>query len=247
MNPEPIRLWQRYRERFWLAVVLFVAAVILFIVTVFPLNRARQEVKSPTGFTQGGTLQPAVLENRQIVLEWPLKVREKDGAIIELEIAMDEQGRLTATAGVPGQPSVKVPINAPDLYSTYNLVAVGRLDMAGVEAFREERREPLQPGREVVFHWIIRADAARVYRGVVWLHLDLVPKSGAAVERVLLLARTVEVEAVTVFGLSGSAARCLGILGMAASVWLGYPFILDWVKLKHDRQKIILSKEQAAQ
>jgi hypothetical protein len=172
----------------------------------------------------GATPQPALLEQRLIILEWPLKVREKDSALILLTIAVDEQGRLTATAQSDGgfEP---VPVDIPNIYDTHNLVAVARLDMAGVEAYREAIREPLRPGRPVTFRWSIRANEAGLYRGVVWLHLELVPIAGGPLEQQLLLARTIEVQAVTVFGLPGGLARGLGALGLVASTLLGYPFI----------------------
>ncbi|MBE0695984.1 MAG: hypothetical protein IH586_03585, partial [Anaerolineaceae bacterium] len=122
------------------------------------------------------------------------------------------------------------PVEIPDINATYNIVAVARLDLAGVEPFREEIHEPLLPGREITLHWRIRAGDAGTYRGVVWLHLDLVPKNGAPYERVLLLARPIEIETVTVFGLPGNLARGIGIVGLVLSTILGYPFIQDGLK-----------------
>lgn len=173
----------------------------------------------------GETPQPALLEQRLVILEWPLKVREKDSALILLTVALDEKGSLTATAQSSGGEVEPIPVDIPNIYDTHNLVAVARLDMAGVEAYREEMREPLRPGREITFRWSIRANEAGLYRGVVWLHLELVPKEGGPIERQLLMARTIEVQAVTVFGLSGGLARSLGALGLIASTLLGYPLI----------------------
>lgn len=171
------------------------------------------------------TPQPALLERRLVILEWPLKVREKDSALILLTIAMDAQGSLTATAQVSEGEVDPIAVNVPNIYDTHNIVAVARLDMAGVEAYREEIREPLRPGREVTFRWSIRANEAGLYRGVVWLHLELVPKESGVIEQQLLMARNIEVESVTVLGLSGGLARSLGALGLVASTLLGFPLI----------------------
>jgi hypothetical protein len=197
-------------------------------------------IPTPTGLPQNAansipddpasTPVPSILEKRLILLKWPQKMREKDSAFIDLVIKMDPQGKLTATGSAAGQPAENIPLNIPDLYATHNIVAVARLDLAGVEAFREEIQEPLLPGRETAFRWSIRASEVGTYRGVVWLHLDLVPKNGGPYERVLILARPIEIETVTVFGLAGNLARGLGIVGLFLSSILGYPFIQDGLK-----------------
>jgi hypothetical protein len=207
----------------------------------------RIDLPMPTGVPQSSgvlaqtdpvkTPMPALLEKRLIGLEWPQKMREKDTALINMVIKLDAQGNLTATAAAQGQPSENIPVDIPDIYATHNIVAVARLDLAGVEAFREEIQEPLLPGRETTFRWSIRASEAGAYRGVVWLHLDLVPKNGGAVERVLLLARPIEIESVSVFGLSGSLARGIGLAGVVVSTILGYPFIQDVLKYWTEKRK----------
>lgn len=175
------------------------------------------------------TPQPALLERRQMVLEWPKAVREKDSDWIVLSIQVDPQGNLTATAEGPGHTTSETQIEIPDLYATHNIVALARLDMAGMEAYREDIRQPLSPGRPVVFRWSIRANEAGLYRGVVWLHLELVPKNGGPIDELLLLARPIEIQAVTVLGLPGDVARILGGLGVVVSAVLGYPAIQRWV------------------
>jgi len=179
----------------------------------------------PTQPPSDSPAQPALLEKRVIILEWPQKIRESDNGLIVVTIAVDEQGQLTATAQSRGGQVEPVPVEIPNLYDTHNIVAVARLDLAGVGAYREELREPLRPGRDVTFRWSIRASEAGVYRGVVWLHLELVPKSGGPVDQQLIMARTIDIEAVTVFGLPGDLARVLGGLGLVGGTVLGYPFI----------------------
>lgn len=175
----------------------------------------------------GETIQPALLERRMLQLNWPARIREKDSDRVDLIIALDPQALVTATAAQTRTPNQNedIPVDIPNIYETHNLMAVARLDIAGMEAIREEIREPLLQGREVSFHWSVRANETGMYRGVVWLHLEMVPKTGGAVERILLLARPIDIEAYTVFGMSGSLARTLGVLGLIASTLLGYPFI----------------------
>jgi len=110
--------------------------------------------------------------------------------------------------------------------------------MAGVEAYREDIREPLRPGEAITFRWSIRANEAGTYQGVVWLRLELVPKNGGQLEERLLLARTIEIKAVTVLGLPADMARFLGGAGLALSSVLGYPFIQNWIAERIKRRKV---------
>jgi hypothetical protein len=179
------------------------------------------------------TPQPQLLERRLLILEWPETIREKDSDLIVLTIAMDQQGQSIATMQASGNPD-GTRVEIPNLYSTHNIVAIARLDMAGVEAYREEIREPMRPGESLTFRWSIRASEAGDYRGVVWLRLELVPKAGGATEEMLLLARQIEVRAITVLGLPADLARILGGAGLVLSTVLGYPFIQgrveEWLK-----------------
>jgi hypothetical protein len=171
------------------------------------------------------TPQPALLEHRYLQLEWPQRIRENDSDLIVLSIKMDDQGNLTPAVEAGGLSSEGTPVDIPNIYDTHNIVAVARLDMAGLQAYRDEVREPLRPGREVAFRWSIRAEEAGNYRGVVWLHLELVPRTGGSSERLLLMARTIDIESVTVFGMPGDLARFLGFGGVLLSTALGFPFI----------------------
>lgn len=186
-----------------------------------PQTAATQPLPAPTQTMPS----PALVEARQIVLEWPEIIREKDSDFILLSLVMDADGKVTVTPEHPGSVTEGTPVEIPNLYATHNVVAAARLDIAGLDSWREEIREPMLPGRPVVFRWSIRAEESAVYRGVVWLHLEFVPKEGGTVERVTLLARPIEIECVSVMGLPGWAARGLGGFGVVVSTLLGYPFI----------------------
>lgn len=189
--------------------------------TELPQPSATQPLPSPTQTMPA----PALVEARQIVLEWPEIIRERDSDIVLLSLVVDAEGKVTVTPERPGNVTEGTPVEIPNLYETHNVVAAARLDIAGLDSWREEIREPMLPGRPVYFRWSIRAEESAVYRGVVWLHLEFVPKDGGAVERVTLLARPIEIECVSVMGLPGWAARGLGGLGLVVSTLLGYPFI----------------------
>ncbi len=187
----------------------------------------------------GVTPQPALLEQRLLILEWPRTIREQDSELIVLTIAIDEDGQATTTVQSPGQPDDDpVPFDIPNLYDTHTILAVARLDLAGMEAYRENIREPLLPGQSTTFRWSIRAEEPGIYRGVVWLRLEMIPRAGGAITEQLLLSRPIEIRAVTVLGLPGSTARLLGGVGLVASTFLGFPFIQRWIEnLRQSRKK----------
>lgn len=179
-------------------------------------------VPTPGALGQGSPPQPMLLEQRHLLLEWPKTIRVKDNDGIVLSILMDPMGNL--------------PTASPDLFATHNIMAVARLEMIGVDAYGEEIREPMTPGRPVNFRWSIQANKAGLYRGVVWLRLELVPKNGGPIDEQLLLARPIEVQAVTVLGLPGDLARILGGLGILLSAGLSYPFIHLKFKDRFEKQ-----------
>lgn len=228
------------RARLWAAVGICMVASVILVQAIVPLNTFSQRSRIPTKTGQLSPLESSLkaeYEKRQLILDWPAKMREKDSAIISLSINSENLYAITATASLPGQPGVELPVNIPNIYDTHNIVAIARLDLAGVEAFREEMREPLLPDRSVNFRWSIRANEPGIYRGVVWLHLDLVPKDGGESSQVLLLARQIEINVITVFGLPGSLARVVGAIGLALSTALGYPFLQEWVKNLGQKRK----------
>jgi len=205
-----------------------------------------ERLPTPTGLFPGppfqppapdATPQPALLERRFLLLDWPKTIREKDSELLMLTIAMDEEGQATPTVEAIGGPKNGTPVDIPNIYDTHTILAIARLDMAGVEAYREDIREPLLPGKPVVFRWSIRPGEAGVYRGVVWLRLELIPKAGGAIDEMVLMARPIEIQAVTVFGLPGNLARIFGGIGLVASTLLGFPFLQRWIEERLKRSK----------
>jgi hypothetical protein len=194
-----------------------------------------EQLPTPTGFEPApgfptSTPEPTLLERRLVVLEWPRRIRERDSDIILLDIIMDEAGRITPTAEIDGNPVVGTQVEIPNLYNTHLIFARARLDIAGLEYYREVLVEPVQPGRPVAFRWSVRANEAGLFRGVVWLHLELIPREGGPSEQILLMARTVDIEAYTILGMPGDLARGIGALGVLIGTVLGYPFVQRYLE-----------------
>ena len=93
-------------------------------------------------------------------------------------------------------------------------------------AWSQNLREPLSPGGDVAFHWTLRAVQPGTSRGVLWLYLEVVPKAGGEVQKVILLSRPVRIEAVTILGLPARMARWVGGVGLAGG--LLYVLFAGW-------------------
>jgi hypothetical protein len=62
----------------------------------------------------------------------------------------------------------------------------------------------------------------------VWLYLRFIPKDGGQESKSTLAAKTIEVRAANLLGLSGTSARLLGIAGMVVGSFLGLDNLLPW-------------------
>ncbi len=196
--------------------------------------------ETPTPAAQASPAPAQLLERRQLVWEWPDRLREGDADVVDLRLKMDEQGTLTPTAQVGGHAVEGQGVEIPNLYDTHNLVVEARLDLVGFEMTPQgEVKEPLRPGEEVVFRWTVRCKEAGNYRGTLWVALNLVPKAGGETVRQVLLAAPVDIEVRSVWGLPAQTVRILGGIGTAVSTVLGIPFLeqaLGWV-WKRTRKK----------
>jgi hypothetical protein len=220
------------RLRLWFALVFLGIGAGLLIAAAISFARVQQVLPFRPAALPEWPLEPSgglpgsdQLERRVLILEWPEKLPEQDSGLVRLTLALEDEG-VALTAQPPGDGT---PVEFPDIYETHHIVAVARLDMAGMEAYRDDVREPMLPGQEVTFRWSVRPAEAGVYRGIVWLHLEFVPRAGGQVERTLVLSRTIEIEAVSILGLPGGLVRVLGVLGLVISTLLGYPFIQNLV------------------
>lgn len=165
-------------------------------------------------------------ENRLIEIEWPAQMRVGDSDVIRLSLVMDELGMITPTAIIEGHEVMGEPVKIPNLYETHNLVAEARLDLLGIESLPKGTiSEPLSPGKTVNFYWNIQSHAAGVFRGTLWLHVNIVPRNEGQIERVALLAKPIEIESTTILGMSSQIARIFSLSGSLLSTIIGFPFL----------------------
>ena len=197
---------------------------------------AATEAPSPTQIPSGGeptaapTQSPAIPEARRLTLEWPPDIKVGDSDVLRLTLEVDPEGNLTATAVVEGHETRSEKVLVPNLYETHNVLAEARLDLAGVEVTPSgDISEPMLPGEPVTFFWSVKPEQVGTYRGTIWVHLRFIPKDGGPESRKALSAQQVEVRAVNLLGLSGNAARWMGLLGTLVGSSLSFEKVVSWI------------------
>ena len=173
----------------------------------------------------------AILELRLLTLEYPARIRAGDSDVIRLTLEVESLGGISPTAEAQGNLVTGGLVQIPNLYATHNVVAEADLDLAGVDIQPNGPvSEPLLPGESVTFRWSVHPTEAGAYRGTAWLFLIFTDKATGAQNRKALSAQPIQIEATTLFGLGGDAARIAGGLGAVGGGVLGFPFADDVLK-----------------
>jgi len=181
---------------------------------------------------------PAIPETRRLTLEFPSRMRAGvESDVVRLTLEVDDLGNITPTAQIEGNLVVGETIEIPDLYDTHNITVEARLDLAGMQVQPAEAvYEPLKRGQSATFYWSIRPQETGLYRGTVWLHLNLMNKSTGEEDRIAVSAQIIEIEAVDFFGLSVNLARASGVVGSVVGGVIGFPFIEDILRFLFKRK-----------
>jgi hypothetical protein len=154
-------------------------------------------------------------------------------AFIRLTLVVDAQERLSSGENVANASVKSLLQQVLDIYDTHRVLAEARLELAGVRFIPTgEINVALLPGRPAAFLWSVSPDQPGIYGGTVWLHLRFIPLEGGEELRSVLTAQPVEIEATSLLGMSGSAARLLGGLGTAFCLALGLNSIMARVLVK---------------
>ena len=157
---------------------------------------------------------------------------------MRLTLEVDDLGNITPTAQFEGNVVTGEIIQFPDLYESHHVVAESRFDIAGVEIQPSDLiNVPLEKGQTATFRWSIRPSDVGVYRGTIWLYLRFVDKLNGQESRLTVSAQIVEIEAVNLVGLSGSAARTAGFIGSIVGTVIGFPFLEDIIKFLYSKRR----------
>ena len=216
------------------SLVLAVLGLIALVWGVWPVRRIKLvQIIQPESMQMqaaGAIRGLAVLETRQVTLEWPESLRIGDQGSIDLVFA-------PVNAGVVAQPPAA---RFDDVYARYNLMAEGRLEAAGVRVNpADPRRESLPAGQTVKYSWRVSAQKAAIYPANAWLLLRFLPLQGGSASELPVFVHEIEIRETSLLGLSGPAARVVGGIGMLISLALGYDVMISvprwWSRHKTQR------------
>jgi hypothetical protein len=179
----------------------------------------------------------ALPERRRLTLEFPPQVRAGDSDLIRLTLEVDDLGNVTPTAELDGHVVTGEVVEIPNLYESHRVIAEARFDIAGLEVRPTELiSEPLAPGNSATFYWSVLPQEAGTYRGTIWLYLRFVDKQNGEESRKTISAQIVEIESVNFLGLSGEAARSMGVIGSVVGTLIGFPFLEEIVRFLFRRR-----------
>ena len=160
--------------------------------------------------------QPAALERRAVHLEWPQMMRMGDSDVIRLEL-MENESQITVATEFPGHQVVTqtVQIQRP---AGYDLYAVARLDGVGFDiAPAGEQAQFLPPGQGLIWRWSLTPRTTGQQRLAISLTLRWVPATGYGntPRELVAFSRGVEVQVVSLLGLTQPQALFGGLIGLA--------------------------------
>lgn len=202
------------------------------VVTTTPdLTEPAGATATPNNILMGATPVPAVPEARQLVLDWPAKIRAGDSDLVSLTLEMDESGMLTPTAKYKDHETSGEPVQVPNLYATHHVRADAWLDIAGVQLKPEATiSQELKPGESITFYWSLHPKDVGTYRGIARMALRFEPKEDGAAQTLTLPPQPLEFRVVTLFGLTGRMARILGGIGTLVGAIFSADDIIAWLR-----------------
>jgi hypothetical protein len=210
---------------FWvmlvLAVFLGLAAIIVLSASYAQAPRQQQQtLLVPDTIQIKETIENPNIRDGILKLDWPVSLRIGEKSVLTLAVNAKHEQEQDPESSIDSQEFENPGEVQAEENQSANIVSVARLEIEGMDAFPGEKRSPIVPGQQQTFQWEIRPDKAGAYRGKVWLHLEFVPKQGGEVQRVLVLARPIEINVIPVKGMSLTAARWVGAACLVGSIIL---------------------------
>ena len=216
------------KVRRFIGLSILLPSLVIWLWGVWPASQTTRSVRVhlpvPDASNNGSVV------DRDLLLTWPVRLRVGDTGLIRLSLEGNNKSREVAE----NQPNLLSGTTMTGSHSnqtrTGNVLAEGRLELSGMLSIPSgEVFEPLGAGERAVFFWKARPDHAGKFDGFIWLHLNSIIPGGsqegvpAVQNRSLLSAQRIEMEVDDLFGLDGSTARLLGVVGIA----IGSIMLLD--------------------
>ncbi len=220
------------------AIVLLLASLSLLIWGNLPGSRQSfSQYIEPTAMqvsASGSASIPALLEMRQVRVEWPDSLRIGDQADITLTFEPVKSEILLPS------PETKL----TDLYGYYALMADSRFEVAGLQVQpAEPRRESLPKGQTVKYRWQVSAQEVGKYAGIVWLSLRFLPLDGGQASEVTVFVHELDIRASSFLGLSGPVARLMGGIVIIVGIAFDYDVIIGRLTNRRKKQDTKVTKD----
>jgi len=205
---------------------LLICGVVLLTWASLPVRQQMMEqtiLPAEMQLPNNGQPAQAVLESKQVIVEWPDSMRIGDSE--EIKMIFEPGG----VEGIEGSPE----IGFSNIYDHYNLMAEGRFEVAGVVVEpANPLRESLPPGQSIVYKWKITADKTGVYPGRVWLSLRYLPLDGKTPTQSPIFVTSINLKLTSLWGISGPAARRLGGLVIILGIMANIDVMIAWMRKK---------------
>lgn len=214
------------RWRWILTGLAFCSSAIMLWSAFSPIPMRRQEIALSVDRFLVDDEQKTLLsflEGQRMILSWPSVIRKGEQSVISIQLLLDEAD----------QGAEESSVRQDDIGE--NVVMVARLELAGIDAFQGETREPIRAGQNAFLRWDLISDQIGLNRGKLWLYLDLISAQTGRINQVLVLVRPIEIETRTVAGLSLSTARVVGLACIGIGLVVLFPGFNGIGKSRTDR------------
>jgi hypothetical protein len=108
-----------------------------------------------------------------------------------------------------------------DQYPEDNLLIEARLDFPGLQVIPQDTFiEPLSNGSDMQFLWYVSSSSVGIKEGTLWVFINTVHKQNGSRGQYPIIARGIEVESRSIFGLNAPLMRICSLLGIITGVYL---------------------------
>jgi hypothetical protein len=141
-----------------------------------------------------------ICENCSLIVRRPVTLRPGGSGTVGLEMQFGD-----LAAGSMGQ------INPKE----YHLVAESRLEVPGMQVLPPDlTSRGLPDSGNLSFFWELNPHQEGNFQGNLWLFLNLVPANGDELERLPVLARSIDIHVASILGMQINLARWVGAGGI---------------------------------
>lgn len=199
------------------AIVLLLVSLVILIWGIWPIKR---HVHTTTLIIDPSQLPNQEQEQFQLSLDTPAVIRLGDSDQIILTLGKDGDANFPSEAfSTPHEDGETLNLSNDN---SQNIIVQARLDLPGISFTpKGELSQSKRPGTPVVFSWRVLPEKTGNHKGTIWVHLQYEPESSDEMIRQPLTAQVLEIEAICLFGLSGSSTRVIGFVGVIAGVVFG--------------------------